>query len=362
MGLALLFGLTGAIRLDEIGASTAGLAASQAVRPALLALVLIVAALSFKITAVPFHYYAPDVYLATSNLNAGLLSVIPKVAGLVALVRLTALLAPVFPDFGWQLIVIISILTMTIGNLGALLQKNMRRLMAYSSIAHAGYMLIGVAVGLYGADQTLAYGGFSAAFLYLFVYAVASIGAFAALTEVETGEGTSADQVGKAETGAVTELAGLSRQRPWMAAAIGICMFSLAGLPPLAGFWGKLALFSSALTAYRSGAGNNWFLILAVVGVLNAAVAAAYYLRVISVIYFEEGIVPSRRQVSIPSVAAVIGGLAVVVIGLFPGNLVESFRRVGPSPIIASQDMLDDSMLDDAQRSARTSAHLTAKP
>ena len=287
---------------------------------------LIVASLGFKITAVPFHFYAPDVYMATTNLNAGLLAVVPKIAGFLALFRLTTLLVPLFPDFAWQLMVILSILTMTIGNVSALLQKNVRRLMAYSSIAHAGYMLIGVAVGLFSDNEGLVYGGFAAAFLYLVVYGLASIGTFAALGEVEDDE---------TATGSVASLAGLAYRRPWMAGAIGICMFSLAGLPPLAGFWGKLTLFSSALTAYRSDPAGSMFLVLAIVGVVNAAIAAAYYLRIVGAMYFDKAHSQDTSTVGVGAVAAVICGVAVVVAGLFPGPMVDHFRRVGPAQFSA---------------------------
>jgi NADH-quinone oxidoreductase subunit N len=320
MGLALIYGITGSTSLVGIGESFA--AETTVVRPALLALILIVGSLGFKIAAVPFHFYAPDVYLATTNVNAGLLSVMPKIAGLLAIVRLTTLFVPLFPAFSWQLIIVISILTMTIGNVSALLQNNVRRMMAYSSIAHAGYMLIGVAVGLFDSDDAMVYGGFAAAFLYLCIYALASIGTFAALSEVED-DSTS--------TGSVASLAGLAYRRPWMAGVIGICMFSLAGLPPLAGFWGKLTLFSAALTAYRSGPEGRMFLGLAVIGAVNAAIAAAYYLRIVGTMYFSWETDEETSPLGIGAVAAAICGVVIIVAGLFPGPMIDHFRHVQPT-------------------------------
>ncbi len=241
----------------------------------LMGLVLVVAGLGFKIAAVPFHFYAPDVYQGTTNINAGLLAVAPKIAGILALIRLVLAIVPADLRVGWQLMWVLAIVTMTLGNVCALWQQNVRRLMAFSSIAHAGYMLIGFAVALASGSS----GGIGATLFYLVAYVLAALGVFAALASL------SDDQ---REVNHVSELAGLAHSRPWVAAALAVCLFSLAGIPPLAGFWGKLTLFTGAI---RVGLADQpdvsvWFLVLAVVGVLNAAIAAAYYLRVISAMYF----------------------------------------------------------------------------
>ncbi len=321
MGLALIYGLTGATNFADIQAVIGGLDRGEAFyRPALLAMVLVVSAIGFKLAVVPFHFYAPDVYLATTHWNAGILAVFPKMAGLVALSRLMWLLAPLFPEFGWQLMVVLSILTMTVGTVGALLQKNVRRLMAFSSIAHAGYILIGVAVGLYGNVPSQSYGGFPAAFLYLLFYGVASIGTFAALSEVQ----------GDDEVGSVSSLAGLARRRPWMAGAIAVCMFSMAGLPPFAGFWSKLAVLSAALSVYRASPASGLFLAVAVVGILNAAIGATYYLRVVGTMYFYPSSHESRSPVGLGGLAAAICSLFIVWKGLTPGSTVDHFQHIVP--------------------------------
>lgn len=281
-----------------------------------VALVLVFAGLGFKIAAVPFHFYAPDVYQGTSNVNAGLLSVLPKAAGLVGLVRI-GLLAPGVEQHGWQIASALAVLTMTYGNLLALWQQNLRRLMAYSSIAHAGYMLVALAVGMAAAGaESSRWDGIAALVFYLCVYAVATLGIFAALTCVGR-DGGDADHI--------DELAGLAKTRPVLAAALAVCLFSLAGVPPLAGFWGKLVVFAGALDVRTIGQNNGihqWFVALAVIGMINAAVAAAYYLRVVSAMYFRLplGAAP-RRRFQTASLAAVVCAVVVVAIGVAGGPL-----------------------------------------
>ena len=154
-----------------------------------VSLVLVFAGLGFKIAAVPFHFYAPDVYQGATNANAGWLAVAPKIAGIVALVRLVVVAMPTSAPFAWRLAMVLAMLTMTLGNVCALWQQNLRRLMAYSSIAHAGYMLIGLAVAMAAAETGQAgYGGVAAMLLYLLVYVLAALGTFAALTYLGSDE------------------------------------------------------------------------------------------------------------------------------------------------------------------------------
>jgi NADH-quinone oxidoreductase subunit N len=330
-GFSFFYGSTGSMDLRAIreltsGSGATGPGAADAARQlgvgplAKIALVLIFAGLGFRVTAVPFHFYAPDVYQGTTNGNAGLLSIIPKIAGLVALIRLTAVLLEV-PDvqtYAWRVALALSIVTMSLGNFMALWQDNLRRLMAYSSIAHAGYLLIPLAVFLApGAGIPAAWDGIGALLLYLLVYAVATIGMFAALASLGRDD---------SQVDGVDELAGLAwtggTVRPVLAWCIAAFMFSLAGIPPMAGFWGKLAVFASALGAGDPDSGvRGWFIALAVVGVLNAAVAATYYLRIIGVMFF-------RLPLAIPAVkkgaggaglTALICGALVLLIGLGPG-------------------------------------------
>ena len=315
-GFSFLYGVGGSTRLDAIHAAleAASTTAPRLATFAKLGLVLLLAGLGFRITLVPFHFYAPDVYQGTSHPNAGMLAVVPKIAGLAALVRIVAVSMtgddPGRPDaflkelsgVAWHLTFALSLVTMTLGNLAALWQQNIRRLLAYSSVAHAGYLLIGLAVGFAvngGAAGATTVDGVGSTLFYLLVYALATLGAFAALAYL----GDADRQVEN-----VDDLAGLGRAHPWVAAAISVFMFSLTGLPPFAGFWGKFALLTGAL-GIRNADGNmsGWFLGLSIAAVLNAAISAGYYLRVVSVMYFRPSVtVPAARGGAGPALATVI--------------------------------------------------------
>jgi NADH-quinone oxidoreductase subunit N len=293
-----------------------------------IAFVLLLAGLGFKMAAVPFHFYAPDVYQGATNANAGLLAVLPKAAGVIGLVRLTMLLDPLVGDFAWQAVLVVSMLTMTIGNVCALWQKNFRRLMAYSSIAHAGYMLIGLAVALAASTEVNRTGGvpgISAMLLYLVVYAFASVGSFAAAAWLSGDDH---------ELNDVDELKGIGRTHPQAAAPLAVFMFSLAGIPPLAGFWGKFSLFGSAIQFARGETGSTqmWFIALAVLGGLNAAIAAAYYLRIIGVMYFQAHTTRRAARGGIGALIAVgLCAAIVVLIGLRPTPAFTGAEQAGES-------------------------------
>ncbi|MEQ8786300.1 MAG: NADH-quinone oxidoreductase subunit N [Pirellulaceae bacterium] len=277
-----------------------------------IAFVLLLAGLGFKMAAVPFHFYAPDVYQGATNANAGVLAVLPKIAGVIGLVRLATLLAPLVGDFAWQSVMVISLLTMTIGNVCALWQKSFRRLMAYSSIAHAGYMLIGLSVALASPQGAL---GLTAMLFYLLVYAFASLGSFAAAAWL-SGE--------QRELDAIDELKGVGRTHPQAAGPLAVFMFSLAGIPPLAGFWGKFSLFGSAVQIARTTDSQSvqmWFVVLAVVGALNAAIAAAYYLRIVASLYFQPHAARAPARGGIGALAATaLCTIVVVLVGISPGG------------------------------------------
>jgi NADH-quinone oxidoreductase subunit N len=285
-GFSFLYGAAGSMDLAVIRDRLASPSAASGGMDvfAKIALGLILAGLGFRITAAPFHFYAPDVYQGTTHANAAVLSVLPKIVGLTALVRVVIAAMPGTESYAWPAVMALAMLSMTLGNVLALWQDNVRRLMAYSSIAHAGYLLIGVTVALVpGTSAGGVWNGIGAMLFYLLVYAVATIGAFAALAALGRGE----KQIDR-----VDELAGLAwsegRVRRVMAWAIAIFMFSLTGIPPLAGFWGKLSLFSSALSVGRaeSADARPWLIALAVVAVVNSAISAAYYLRIVGVMFF----------------------------------------------------------------------------
>jgi NADH-quinone oxidoreductase subunit N len=331
-GFSFLYGLSGAgdlnasTSLADIRASLSAAEAAGALSPlANVALVLVMGGLAFKLAAVPFHFYAPDVYQGTSSVNAGLLAVAAKIAGLIALVRVLFAM-PGMESLALAVISAVALLTMTLGNVMALWQTNVRRMLAYSSVAHSGYLLIGLVVALHrSGDATTSAAGLAATLFYTVVYALASGGAFAALAYFARGS---------REVETLDDLAGIGRTRPGVAALLAVFMFSLAGIPPLAGFWGKLALFTGPLDIYLASLGTdgvtvsesgqslgNWYLAIAVIGVLNAAVAAAYYLRIIAAMYFRPSIDDAEPQGGFGAlVAATLCGVAVIAGGIFPGT------------------------------------------
>jgi NADH-quinone oxidoreductase subunit N len=321
-GFSFLYGVAGATDLAAVRAAvgTQAAAASGGLTLATLALVMVFAGLGFKIAAAPFHFYAPDVYHGTTHSNAGLLAVFPKVAGLAALVRLALVAMPGLEGYGWRITLIVAALTMTVGNVLALWQDQVRRLLAYSSIAHAGYLLVGLAVAYATAGDPVAvaaFDGVGAMLFYLAAYALATVGAFAALVYLE-GDG--------GDVSSLDHLAGIGRTRPIAGLALAVALFSLAGMPPLAGFWGKLALFAGALSVEADETPASdlklWFVGLAVIGVVNAAIAAGYYLRMIAAIYFRPAGAPPPASGGRGAWTAMVA-CAVLLIGFgsFPGRL-----------------------------------------
>ena len=290
-GMSLLYGLTGTLRLPELAAQ---LPAAPVV-VTLTALGLVLVGYGFKITLVPFHTWAPDTYQGAPTPIAGYLSVGPKAAGLAVLLR-TLLVA--FPEGrgSWpELVALLAALTMTVGNVFALRQESAKRLLAYSSIGQAGYLLVGVATA--GRDP-LAVPGL---LLYLAVYLFMNLGAFLAVDAIER-------QIG---TDAIERFNGLGQRSPWAAAVLALCLLSLAGFPPLGGFVGKTMLFGAAV-----GAGWTW---LAVVMGANVAISLFYYVRVLEPLYLRSA--PDRAYAREPvalRLALIVLGVGTVASGVLP--------------------------------------------
>lgn len=268
----------------------------------LVALVTIVGGLGFRITAVPFHFYAPDVYQGTSAGAAALLAMIPKIAGFGALLRVLGFVVadPSAVSSGlalsWQvpfLLWFLAVITMSLGNVLALLQDNLRRLLAYSSVAHAGYMLVALASAPY-LGSTIA-GGVSALLYYLVAYGAMTVGVFTVLAMYDRPERP-------VET--IDDLAGLSRSHPGVAFLLMVLLLSLIGIPFTAGFTGKLMIFFGALQVQTDSA---WlYQLLAVIGMVNAAVGAWYYLRIISAMYLRTAVKPIAVRGSVGGMAALV--------------------------------------------------------
>ena len=245
-------------------------------------------------------------------------------AGMVALIRLVVIGLPGANAMVWQLLLVMSIVTMTLGNVAALWQRDVRRMMAYSSIAHSGYMLIGLAAYC-AATTPQAFGGIAAVLFYLCVYSLATVGFFAAMSFLGDGEES---------VRSVSDLAGLAKSQPMIAGAVAVFMFSLAGLPPLAGFWGKLTLLTSSIDVALHHSDPNvgkWFLVLAVVGGINAAIAAAYYLRIVSVMFFQSNDNPLRGNSGWQAAAVGATASLVIVLGLWHGHIADPVREAEDS-------------------------------
>ncbi|MBV9126148.1 MAG: NADH-quinone oxidoreductase subunit N [Planctomycetes bacterium] len=295
---------------------------------ALVALIMVTAGFCFKITAVPFHHYAPDVYQGAPTPAVALLAFMPKVAGFVALFRVLGFVFAGNPGDGLFLsgkvpilFWILAAVTMSLGNVLALLQSNVKRLLAYSSVAHAGYMLMGVAVAYqYNVPATEAPrvgGGIEAILFYLVAYGAMTIGAFGVLSYLSTPERPVEME---------DDLAGLSRSHPGTALLMALFLFSLIGIPLTAGFAGKVFLFLGAMGVQdRHALLFRW---LALIGVINSAIGGWYYLRIIAKMYLQTPVKPLETVRAWPSLATLwICALVTLVLGIRPGLLLEPARR-----------------------------------
>jgi len=261
-GISLVYGFTGATQFDAIAAAiTVQDGASLGV---IFGLVFILAGLAFKVSAVPFHMWTPDVYEGAPSPVTAFLAAAPKVAAMALLVRtVMEAFGPAFLEWQ-QIVVFLSVMSMLLGAFAAIGQTNIKRLMAYSSIGHVGYALIGLAAGT---EE-----GIIGVVIYMTIYIAMTLGAFACVLAMRRADEGMVEEI--------SDLAGLIRTKPWMAAAFTLLLFSLAGIPPLVGFFAKFYVFLAAVEAD--------LVPLAVIGVLASAVAAFYYLRIIKVMMFDE--------------------------------------------------------------------------
>jgi NADH-quinone oxidoreductase subunit N len=324
-GMSLMYGLSGSTNLRTIATALVGQERDPRI---ILAVILVVAGMGFKIAAVPFHMWAPDVYEGAPTPITALLSVGSKAASFAMLLRIffeslptmrvSLSAAPtmggvVAPDIGWgTLFYVLSVVTMTVGNFAALTQSNLKRMLAYSSIAHAGYLLIGAVAGTAR--------GVTAMLVYLFVYAFMQLGAFAVLALMRR-----QDVVGDE----LKDLNGLFFRQPFAAVAMLLFMLSLGGIPPTAGFMGKFWLFGAAIES-----GYIW---LAVIGVLNSAVSLYYYIRVVVYMMLKNEPAGSEpKQSPALAFAMVAAVVATLLLGIYPQPLFEfaqaSAATLGATP------------------------------
>jgi NADH-quinone oxidoreductase subunit N len=312
-GMSLMYGLSGTTNLRVMATALVG----QEHDPRLvLAVILVVAGVGFKIAAVPFHMWAPDVYEGAPTPITAFLSVGSKAASFAMLIRIFYEGLPSMSG-DWRLLFqVLAIVTMTAGNIAAVTQSNIKRMLAYSSIAHAGYLLIGVAVGTSR--------GVTAMLVYLFVYSFMQLGAFGVLLLLHRKD-VAGDEL--------KDFTGLHFRSPFAAFAMLLFMLSLGGIPPTAGFMGKFWLFSAAIDAHY-----YW---LALIGVLNSAISLYYYLRIVVFMYLKTDAAGSE-PVSSPALAIALGVavLATLVLGMYPRLLFEvaeaSARTLGAVGVAAS--------------------------
>ncbi len=302
LGIAFIFGASGTTDLRRIVADFSFIVSNYPLYMySGVGLVLI--GFGFKVGAVPFHSWIPDVYQGAPTPVTAFFSVGPKAAGFAVMMRIflygfdqMQVLSMLF----W----ILSVLTMTVGNVFALRQENVKRMLAYSSISHAGYIMVALAVG--------GKASISAAMFYLIGYALFNTGAFAIITMLEIRQGSKA---------MISEIAGMAKVHPYLSAALALFMFSLAGFPPTVGFFGKFYIFSAAVKA-----GFIW---LAVIGVMNSFISVYYYLRVIKAAYLdspEGNFLPVKLSPSLMLVV-VIAALGTLGLGFFPETVIEITQR-----------------------------------
>jgi NADH-quinone oxidoreductase subunit N len=314
-GLSIIYGFTGTTDLRGIAQGLAGLQREPLV---LASMMFVIVGFGFKISAVPFHFWAPDTYEGSPIPVTAFLSVASKAAGFAGLLQVCFVAFEPLADVWAPVLGIIAVLTMTLGNLTALQQTNIVRLLAYSSVAHAGYMIVPFGVAQPGAAEINGQ-AFSAVLLYLLAYSVMNIGAFAVVTAVAR------DHPGRQ----LSDYAGLGQRSPGLAIALTMFLLSLGGLPPLVGLWAKFYVFSAAATA---GTAFTYFLAGAVV--VNSVIAMFYYLAIARTVWMDQ---PTRTDPIRPGLAlnAAIGALALaaLVVGVLP-DLFGTFANV--STLIAA--------------------------
>jgi NADH-quinone oxidoreductase subunit N len=295
-GIALIYAATGQSSISGI---VAAIDAKNANHLLILAGAgLLTVGFGFKVAAVPFHMWTPDVYQGAPSPVSGFMSVGAKAAGFAALVRVFILAFPSLGSVMTPIFWTLAALTMFIGNILAVSQSNIKRMLAYSSIAHAGYMLMAfVAFG----DGKVSGNAAGSILFYLLAYAFTSLGAWAVVTALEKADGSGLE---------ISDYAGLGKKYPLLAAGMAIFMFSFTGVPPALGFWGKFYLFRTSI--------EGGFTSLAIIGLLTSLFSAFYYLRVVVMMYMKNGEPAASRELWV-TVVVLICAAAVLAIGLFPG-------------------------------------------
>jgi len=303
-GLAYVWGMTGTTRVDGVAQALAKIAAGGTIQPGLaMGLAFMSVGVAFKMAAVPFHYWTPDAYQGSPTPVTAYLSVGPKVGAFAIALRLfVGALGPLREDW-LPVVIVLAAITMTLGNLVAISQDNVKRMLAYSSIAHTGYILVGLAAYAGGEHS-----GLDAILFYGAAYTFMNMGAFAVVTALQRRPGVSSQ---------ISTFAGLGRRDPWLGVLMALFLLSLTGIPPLAGFWAKAYVILAAIKA------GGWLTALAVLAMLNAAGAAFYYLRVVVYMYMRDPAadVEPTSPGRLFRAGLAIAGIGTLIFGLFPAML-----------------------------------------
>ncbi|MFZ6814452.1 NADH-quinone oxidoreductase subunit NuoN [Undibacterium sp. Rencai35W] len=305
-GISMLYGATGSLDLAEVAKAAASPAANKQIL--VFGIVFLVAGLAFKLGVVPFHMWVPDVYQGSPTAVTLLLGGAPKLAAFAICFRL--LVEGLFPQaIDWQqMLVVLAVMSMAIGNITAIAQTNLKRMLAYSTISQMGFMLLGLLSGVVGHNTSFAAEAYSASMFYSITYVLTTLGTFGVIMLLAR-SGFEAENL--------DDLKGLNKRSPWFALVMLLLMFSLAGIPPMMGFYAKLSVLKAVLAT-----GQVW---LAVAAVLFSLIGAFYYIRVVKLMYFDQ---PADQHAIIAStdmrIVLSINGIAVLVMGLMPGSLMSA--------------------------------------
>jgi NADH-quinone oxidoreductase subunit N len=302
-GLSMLYGATGSLDLTEVAKATASGTVNKTVL--VFGVVFVVSGLAFKLGAAPFHMWVPDVYQGAPTAVTLLLGAAPKLAAFAITIRL--LVEGLFPlAIDWQqMITVLAVLSMAVGNITAIVQTNLKRMLAYSTIGQMGFMLLGMLSGVVGGNVATAGNAYSSALFYSVTYVLTTLGTFG-LIMLLARSGFEAENI--------DDFKGLNQRSPWFAFVMLILMFSLTGIPPTVGFYAKLAVLQAVLAT-----GQVW---LAVVSVLLSLIGAFYYLRVVKVMYFDEPVDNAKiESTNDMRVVLSLNGAAVLALGILPGPL-----------------------------------------
>lgn len=303
-GISMLYGATGSLDLNEVAKATASGTVNKTVL--VFGLVFLVAGLAFKLGVVPFHMWVPDVYQGAPTAVTLLLGAAPKLAAFAICIRLLVEgLWSLAVDWQ-QMLTVLAVLSMAIGNITAIAQTNLKRMLAYSTIAQSGFMLLGFLSGVFnGSNLTSAANAYSSAMFYSITYVLTTLGTFGVIMLLAR-SGFEAENL--------DDFKGLNQRSPWFAAVMMVLLLSLAGVPPMMGFYAKLSVLQAVVTT-----GQIW---LAVVAVLFSLIGAFYYLRVIKLMYFDDAVDTANIVVNKDmQVALSMNGAAIIVLGLMPGPL-----------------------------------------